>query len=107
MKNLRQVSQNHPERQKAYPISTSKPPFFRLFDTKGRDQSLNTQKGRETTQPFLSDNLSRLFHEADSHTVLLRSLERIDGVTEVLSDNPVLVDAGGNDGRSDNLSPLL
>ena len=32
MKNLRQVSQNHPKRQKAYPISRSKPPFFRLFD---------------------------------------------------------------------------
>ena len=50
---------------------------------------------------------AKLFYEADSNTVLLRSLERIDGVTEVLSDDPVLVDAGGNDGRSDNLSPLL
>ena len=50
---------------------------------------------------------AKLFYEADSNTVLLRSLERIDGVTEILSDDPVLVDAGVNDGLSDNLSSLL
>lgn len=49
----------------------------------------------------------QLFNEADGNTVLLRSLERIDSVTEVLSDDPVLVDAGVYDSLGDNLRPLL
>lgn len=69
--------------------------------------SLKKRPGVET-QPLYSFNYhARLFNEADSDTVLLRSLEWIDGVTEILSDDPVLVDAGGNDGLSDNLSSLL
>ena len=62
--------------------------------------SLKKRPGVET-QPLYSFNYhARLFNEADSDTVLLRSLE-------ILSDDPVLVDAGVNDGLSDNLSSLL
>ena len=49
----------------------------------------------------------QLFNEADSNTILLWSLERIDSVTEVLSDDPVLVDTGIHDSRGDNLGSLL
>ena len=51
--------------------------------------------------------LSVLLDKADSHTVELRSLERIDGVTEVFSDNPVLIDTGINDSLGNDLRPLL
>ena len=49
----------------------------------------------------------QLFNEADGNTVLLRSLERIDGVTEVLCDDPILVDTSIDDGLRDNLGSLL
>ena len=48
-----------------------------------------------------------LLNEADSNTVELRSLERIDGVAEVLGDDPILVDSGVNDCLGDDLRPLL
>lgn len=50
---------------------------------------------------------AKLFYEADSNTVLLRSLERIDGVTEIFSDDPVLIDTCSNDGSSNDLRSLL
>ena len=51
--------------------------------------------------------LSVLLDKADSHTVELRSLERIDSVTEVFSDDPILVDTGINDSLGNDLRPLL
>ena len=48
-----------------------------------------------------------LFDEADGNTVLFRSCERIVGVTEVFSDDPVLVDAGVHDSLGNDLGPLL
>lgn len=70
-----------------------------LFSKKGR--------GLKPSLCMFSIIKPKLLDEADSHTVLLRSLERIDSVTEVLSDDSVLVDAGGNDGLRYNLGPLF
>ena len=48
-----------------------------------------------------------LLHEADRNTVLLWSLEWVDSVTEVLSDDSVLIDTGSHDGSSYDLRTLL
>lgn len=48
-----------------------------------------------------------LLHEADRNTVLLWSLEWVDSVTEVLSDDSVLIDTSVNNCLSNNLRPLL
>ena len=48
-----------------------------------------------------------LLNQADSNTVLLRSVEWVDSVTEVFSDDPILSDAGSLDSSSNNLRPLL
>ena len=48
-----------------------------------------------------------LLHKADRDTVLLRSVVRIESVTKVLGDDPILADASVGDSLGDDLGPLL